>query len=102
MEEMRAMAGERRMRLLTVALAGAVIALIPPAVSQTNGQAPAASRDLEALARRLPDCKEFRNACQVCVRSADGKLACSNIAIACNPSGEWRCSIPSASDDQKK
>ena len=92
------------MRLLALTLAGAAIActLILPAVSQTNHQAPVASQDLEVLAQRLPDCKEFRNACQVCVRAADGKLGCSNIGIACNPSGEWRCSIPSTLGDQKK
>jgi hypothetical protein len=92
------------MRLLALTLAVAAIActLIPPAVSQTTEQAPVVSGDLEVLARRLPDCKEFRNACQVCVRAADGKLSCSNIGIACNPSGEWRCSIPATLGGQKK
>jgi hypothetical protein len=65
------------------------------AVSQTSEQPRNASTDVEELARRIPDCKEFRNACQVCARLADGKLGCSNIGIACTPSGAWQCSAPS-------
>jgi hypothetical protein len=57
--------------------------------------------DVEALAQHQPDCKEFRNACEVCARQADGKLGCSNIGVACNPSGEWRCSIPKADEPKK-
>lgn len=60
--------------------------------SQPGAEAPRPTRELEALARQLPECKEFRNACQVCKRLSDGKLGCSNIGVACNPSGEWRCS----------
>jgi hypothetical protein len=60
---------------------------------------------VEVLAQQLPDCNEFRNNCQVCVRAAGGaggKLGCSNIGIACNPSGEWRCSVPSQPREPKK
>jgi cytochrome P450 len=53
-----------------------------PAVLQTKPPA-AADSNLDALAKQMPDCNEFRNACQVCVRLADGKLGCSNIDVAC-------------------
>jgi hypothetical protein len=58
-----------------------------PALSQTKEPAAVADSNLEAVAQQMPDCKEFRNDCQVCVRLADGKLRCSNIGIACTPSG---------------
>jgi hypothetical protein len=59
------------------------------------------SPDLMALARQIPNCKEFRNNCQVCIKLPDGRLGCSNIGIACNPSGSWRCSVPSTSEEPK-
>ena len=71
-----------------------VCALSAPASAQTSSEPPKPAPELEALARQMPDCKEFRNACQVCVRVAEGKLGCSNIGVACNPSGPWQCSAP--------
>src|SRR5262245_43258128 len=65
----------------------------PPAVVDSN---------LEAMAKQMPDCKEFRNACQVCVRLADGKLGCSNIGVACTPSGPWHCSAAPKPGEQTK
>jgi len=50
---------------------------------------------LSELARNQPECKEFRNACQVCLRE-NGEFRCSNVSIACSPSGEWKCSNPAA------
>jgi hypothetical protein len=85
-------------------LSGAIVlvgVLSASAVAQTAKQDPTPPWDVEALAERMPDCKEFRNACQVCARQADGKLGCSNIGVACNPSGEWRCSIPKADEPKK-
>ena len=76
-------------------------ALSAPAIAQTPKQESSPPPDVEVLAQRMPDCKEFRNACQVCARQADGKLGCSNIGVACNPSGEWRCSIPKADEPKK-
>ena len=78
-----------------------VVALNSFAVAQAPKQDPTPSPDVEALAQRMPDCKEFRNACQVCARQADGKLGCSNIGVACNPSGEWQCSTPKADEPKK-
>ena len=72
-----------------------VCQLSAAAIAQTLEQSPLPSPDLVALAKQMPDCREFRNACQVCVRLADGKLGCPNIGIACNPSGTWHCAIPS-------
>ena len=69
--------------------------LSAPAPAQTREQSPLPTPDLVALAKQMPDCREFRNACQVCVRLADGTLGCSNIGFACNPSGAWHCAIPS-------
>jgi hypothetical protein len=57
---------------------------------------------LLALVRRLPECREFRNDCQVCLKLPDGKLACSNIGIACNPSGQWRCSVLGKAEQPSK
>jgi hypothetical protein len=57
---------------------------------------------LEAFAKQMPDCKEFRNACEVCVRLGDGKLGCSNVGVACNPSGPWQCSVPSKPGEPAK
>jgi hypothetical protein len=36
------------------------------AVAQTPKQDSGPPPDVEVLAQRMPDCKEFRNACQVC------------------------------------
>jgi hypothetical protein len=70
-----------------------LIGALSPAAAQTPAEkAPFPAPDLLALAQQMPDCKEFRNACQVCVRLSDGKLGCSNIGVACSPSGDWRCS----------
>lgn len=81
-----------------------VCALSAPAASQTPTQVRPAehSPDLHALAQQMPDCKEFRNACEVCGRRADGKFDCSNIGIACGPSGDWRCSAPTKTDAPTK
>ena len=87
---------------LAIAAALVAAAVSAPAVSQTKEPAPAADSNLEALAKQMPDCKEFRNACQVCVRLADGKLGCSNIGVACNPSGPWQCSAPSKPGEPAK
>ena len=65
-------------------------------------QPPAPTPDLLALAQQMPDCNEFRNACQVCVRLSDRKLSCSNIGVACSPSGDWRCSVPTKPDAPAK
>ena len=84
-------------------LAGVVAAaLSAPAVSQTKEPPPVADSNLEALTKQMPDCKEFRNACQVCVRLADGKLGSSNIGVACNPSGPWQCSVPAKTGEPTK
>jgi hypothetical protein len=85
-------------------LSGAIVlvgVLSASAVAQTAKPDPTPPRDVEALAERMPDCKEFRNECQVCARQADGKLGCSNIGVACNPSGEWQCSISKADEPKK-
>jgi len=71
------------------------------AEAQTTGEVQV-TRHLQVLADQLPDCREFRNACQVCVRIVNGKLGCSNIGVACNPSGPWRCSTPSKSGEAKR
>ena len=84
-----------------IAAAAVAVAVSAPAVAQTKEPAVTDS-NLEALAKQMPDCKEFRNACQVCVRLADGKLGCSNISVACNPSGPWQCSIPTKSGEPTK
>jgi hypothetical protein len=78
------------------------LSLVAQAVAHTPAELPAPDRDLSTLARQMPDCKEFRNACQVCVRLADDELQCSNIGIACSPSGEWKCSSPKGTDEPKK
>ena len=33
---------------------------------------------------------------------ADGKLGCSNVGIACTPSGQWRCSLPKKTEEGTK
>jgi hypothetical protein len=38
--------------------------------------------DLLALALRIPDCKEFRNDCQVCINLPERKHGCSDIGVA--------------------
>jgi hypothetical protein len=69
-----------------------------PAASQTPIEQ---SRELHELLRQMPDCKELRNDCQVCVKLPDGKLGCSNIGVACNPSRSWRCSVNGAREERK-
>jgi hypothetical protein len=76
--------------------------LVAQAVAQAPAELPVPDRDLSTLARQMPDCKEFRNACQVCMRLADEELHCSNIGIACSPNGEWKCSSPERTDEPKK
>jgi len=87
-----------------LAIAAAVVATVVsgPAVSQTKDPPAVTDSNLEALAKQMPDRKEFRNACQVCVRLAEGKLGCSNIGVACSPSGPWQCSVPSKPGEPKK
>ena len=80
-----------RLVLLGAVLAIVVDALGATAVSQTPVEPPP---DVLVLAEQMPACKEFHNACQVCAKQPDGKLGCSNIGVACNPSGPWRCSAP--------
>ena len=93
-------------RTVTTSVA-ALILVIPmlaasaPSTAQPAKHDSAPPKNLERLAARMADCKEFRNACQVCARRADGKLGCSNVGIACNPSGEWRCSVHSQSAPTK-
>jgi hypothetical protein len=88
---------------LSVGMIVLVFALSAPGMSQTTtAQAINPDPDLNEFARRMPDCKEFRNACQVCSRLADGKLGCSNIGVACTPNGDWRCSVPAKTDDAAK
>jgi hypothetical protein len=78
-------------------------ALHAPAFSQTPvDKTTAPPPDLFALAQQMPNCKEFRNACEVCVRLPGARLACSNVGIACSPSGNWRCSELSKTDEQAK
>jgi hypothetical protein len=95
--------GRMNRAVVRLAIAAAVVAaaLSAPAVSQKKEPPAVTDSNLEALARQ-PDCKEFRNACQVCARLADGKLGCSNIGVACNPSGPWQCSVPSNAGEPKK
>src|SRR5262245_28877727 len=97
-------AGPRnRVRVGLGMLATVVVAtLCAPAVSQTKEPAGVTDSSLESLAQQMPDCKEFGNGCQVCVRRGDGKLGCSNIGVACNPSGPWQCSVPSKSGEPAK
>jgi hypothetical protein len=76
--------------------------LFAQAVAQAPAELPVPNRDLSALARQMPDCKEFRNTCEVCVKLADEELHCSNIGIACSPNGEWKCSSPKRTDEPKK
>lgn len=94
------------MRWLKGVSAGLIVSvyvLSAVAAAQTPvEQAPVPTPDLLALAQQMPDCKEFRNACQVCVRLSDGKLGCSNIGIACSPSGAWLCSAAAKPDEPTK
>jgi hypothetical protein len=81
-----------------VLLLGAALAIHralpdPPRRQAGDPKQPAHS-NLDILARQLPDCREFHNRCQVCIRKADQTLACSNVGIACSPSGEWQCAKP--------
>jgi hypothetical protein len=63
--------------------------LSAPAIPQTpEKKSILPTPDGLVLAVQMPDCKEFRNACQVCVRAPNGKLGCSNIGIACSSSGD--------------
>jgi hypothetical protein len=89
----------RWIALECVAFFAVVGALVGPAACQTPAEQ---SPDLVVLAEQMPECKEFRNDCQVCVRLAGGTLGCSNIGIACGPSGHWRCSMPGKPNDQSK
>ena len=75
-----------------------------PAASQTAAERPPIPTppDVNVLAQRMPDCKEFRDNCVVCAKLSDGKLRCSNIGIACTPSGEWRCSVPTNAGESTK
>lgn len=88
----------RLIELFSLVFIAALGSLTPPATSQTPIEQ---SRELEKLVRQMPDCKEFRNDCQVCVKLPDGKLGCSNIGVACNPSGSWRCSANGARKERK-
>lgn len=76
-----------------------VIFVIAPATSQASVEP---SPDVLVLAQQMPECREFRNDCVVCVRSADGKLGCSNVGIACTPSRQWRCSLPKKTEERTK
>jgi len=58
--------------------------------------------DLSEAIQKKPDCLEFRNACQVCARQADGIFGCSNIGVACTPNGDWYCSQPPKSEEKAK
>jgi hypothetical protein len=89
----------QQFRGLSAVLVVAVGTLSAPAASQTSVEP---SPDVQVLAQQMPECKEFRNDCQVCVRLADGKLGCSNIGIACSPSGHWRCSAPTKTEERAK
>jgi hypothetical protein len=95
------------MQRLGRSAAGAIVMIISvcaqlgPAASQVPAEPHAApALDLQALARQMPDCKEFRNSCRVCLRQPDGTLGCSNTGVACTPDGPWRCATP-ANPDQK-
>jgi hypothetical protein len=90
--------------LSSVAILVAVVAasVNSPALCQTKEPPVVPDSNLEAIAQQMPECKEFRNACQVCVRLADGKLGCSNIGVACTPSCPWQCSAPSKPADTTK
>jgi hypothetical protein len=82
-----------------IAAAWVTVSLLDaPAACQTSIEE---SPDLMALAHQKPNCKEFRNNCQVCIQLPDGKLGCSNIGVACNPNGSWRCSVPGTSEERK-
>jgi hypothetical protein len=86
-----------------VLLGALVCVLSAPAASQTpEKKAILPSPDVLVLAEQMPNCKEFRNACQVCARLPDGKLGCSNIGIACSPSGDWQCAVPAKAGEPKK
>jgi hypothetical protein len=54
------------------------------------------------LARKQPECKEFRNACWVCLKKENEEFHCENVSIACSPSGEWKCSDPAPATDAAK
>ncbi len=42
--------------------------------------------------RENPDCAEWTDACQACVRAADGNFHCTTVGIACTP-GPPMCSV---------
>jgi hypothetical protein len=83
--------------LIAAACTGIGSLNMPVACTTANESSP----DVFELARQMPDCREFRSECQVCIRLPDGKLGCSNIGIACNPGRSWRCSAPNSSDGRK-
>ena len=88
----------QHIELVPLVFVVAVCTVSAPAETQVRLEQ---SPDLQALALQIPDCKEFRNDCQVCIKLRDGQLGCSNIGVACNPSGSWRCSVPSTSEERK-
>ena len=90
------------MRLIASILA-LLIALRVPAMSQAPVDSISGSmQDLTALAKQLPSCKAFKTDCEVCIKMPDEKFGCSNVGIACNPSGVWRCAEPITTDQPAK
>jgi hypothetical protein len=77
------------------------LAFPAPAQSQAEIRLTLGPKLLE-LARKQQECKEFRNACWVCLRKENGEFHCSNVSIACSPSEGWKCSNLAAASDPGK
>ena len=56
---------------------------------------PTPTATLFSFGRDNPDCIEWTNACQVCVRGEDGEPKCSTAGIACQPAA-LVCSVRKA------
>jgi hypothetical protein len=82
---------------------GVLVFVAVPARAQPQADIPSTlDINLLDLARKQPECKEFKNACQVCLREENGELHCSNVSIACSPRGEWKCSNSATASDPAK
>jgi hypothetical protein len=56
-----------------------------PSVSPAPSAAPPASTSAGPLAPPSAACLEWSDGCRTCQRPAGGKIACSNVGIACMP-----------------
>jgi hypothetical protein len=78
-------------KLFVIALLVSACCMSGNAHCQALSQEATSPLSLEEFAKAMPDCIEIKNECQVCARGADKQFHCSNVAIACSPNGEWKC-----------